>query len=154
MSTRFALLFLLVGCGGESTEAPAPAPAAADPAPEAPAPAEKPKGKLGVKFITPKDGSTVKSPVHVKFAVKGKTVEKAGEVVDGTGHHHVIVDGSFVEEGQAVPADATHIHYGGGQLEADIEIEPGEHTLTMQFADGGHISYGEAFSTTIKVTVE
>jgi hypothetical protein len=74
--------------------------------------------------------------------------------VKGTGHHHVIVDGSFVEKGKPVPADATHIHYGGGQLEADIPLEPGTHTLTMQFADGAHLSYGEAFSTTISVTVE
>ena len=130
MSTRFALLFLLVGCGGESTEAPAPAPAAADPAPEAPAPAEKPKGKLGIKFITPKDGSTVKSPVHVKFAVKGKTVEKAGEVVDGTGHHHVIVDGSFVEEGQAGPAttviETRFLPDGSGtRVETRVSVELG-----------------------------
>ena len=90
----------------------------------------------------------------MKFAIEGKTVEKAGEVVEGTGHHHVIVDGRFIEKGKPVPVDATHIHYGGGQLEADIPLEAGEHTLTMQFANGAHISYGEAFSTTITITVE
>ena len=66
----------------------------------------------------------------------------------------MIVDGSFIPKGKPVPADATHIHYGGGQLEADIELEPGKHTLTMQFADGAHISYGERYSTTITVIVE
>jgi hypothetical protein len=153
---RIVCLIGLVACGGQEAdvtpeEAPAQveeAPAEAAPAPEA----DEPKGS--VSFVEPADGATVTSPVHVKFQVKGKEVRKAGEVVKGTGHHHVIVDGSFVEKGKPVPADATHIHYGGGQLEADIPLEPGTHTLTMQFADGAHLSYGEAFSTTISVTVE
>jgi hypothetical protein len=153
MSARLLFVVLLFGCGGETAEvveAPAPeAPPAEAPAKEAPA-AKKAK----VAFAEPTDGATVKSPVHVKFKVKGKKVEKAGKLVVGTGHHHVIVDGSFIEKGKAVPADATHIHYGGGQLEADIELEPGKHTLTMQFADGNHMSFGEGFSTTITVTVE
>jgi len=155
-----ALVFLMA-CGGEGDEAPeVDAPAAEAPVAEAPAPeAESPKkksreGKGSVSFLEPKDGATVTSPVHVKFAVEGKKVMKAGKVVKGTGHHHVIIDGGPIEKGKPVPADATHIHYGGGQLEADIPLEPGKHTLTMQFADGAHISYGEAFATTITVTVE
>jgi len=157
LSARFLVIALLVACGGETADPPADAPAEAPaPAPEAApeAPAEKPGKKRGVDFVEPTDGATVKSPVHVKFDVKGKKVHKAGELVKGTGHHHIIVDGSFIEKGKPVPADATHIHYGGGQLEADIPLDPGEHTLTMQFADGAHISFGEPFSTTIKVTVE
>jgi hypothetical protein len=53
-----------------------------------------------------------------------------------------------------VGADATHIHFGKGQEETELELEPGEYTLTLQFADGFHRSYGEKMSTTIKITVE
>ena len=35
-----------------------------------------------------------------------------------------------------------------------MKLEPGTHTLTLQFADGNHNSYGEAMSETITVTVE
>lgn len=107
-----------------------------------------------VMFVEPKDGAKVKSPVKFVFGVEGVEVEKAGEVHAGKGHHHLIIDADGTEKGTAVPADETHIHYGGGQTETEVELKPGEHTLTMQFADGLHRSYGEPLRATIKVTVE
>jgi hypothetical protein len=53
----------------------------------------------------------------------------------------------------AVPADAQHIHYGLGQTEADLRLEPGPHTLRLQFADGAHRSYGSQVHTLIHVNV-
>ena len=70
-----------------------------------------------------------------------------------TGHHHIIIDGKPVAAGTAVPADETHIHYGKGQTEAKIKLSEGEHTLSMQLADGAHLSYGPKLSTSIKVKV-
>jgi hypothetical protein len=34
--------------------------------------------------------------------------------VEGSGHHHIVVDGkaSFVKPGEAIPFDATHLHFG------------------------------------------
>lgn len=107
-----------------------------------------------VMFVEPKDGAKVKSPVKFVFGVEGVEVEKAGEVHEGKGHHHLIIDAEGTKAGTAVPADETHIHYGGGQTETEVELKPGEHTLTMQFADGLHRSYGEPLRATIKVTVE
>jgi hypothetical protein len=34
-----------------------------------------------------------------------------------------------------------------------MELAPGEHTLTLQFADGAHMSYGPTLASTIKVKV-
>jgi hypothetical protein len=107
-----------------------------------------------VHFIEPKDGATVTSPVHVKFGVEGMKVAPAGTMTEGTGHHHLIIDGEAVPKGTVVPADDTHIHYGKGQTEADVKLPPGDHTLTMQFADGAHRSYGPEMSSTIKVHVK
>lgn len=107
-----------------------------------------------VHFVEPADGAKVKSPVKIVFGAEGVEVEKAGEVHEGKGHHHLIIDADGTEPGVAVPADATHIHYGAGQTETEVELQPGEHTLTMQFADGLHRSYGEPLRATIKVTVE
>ena len=53
-----------------------------------------------------------------------------------------------------VPADSTSIHYGKGQIETELTLSPGKHTLTMQFADGFHQSYGEEWSATIEVIVQ
>jgi hypothetical protein len=110
--------------------------------------------KAGPYFLSPADGATVSGKVQVKMGLHGMTVHKAGGLIDGTGHHHLIVDGAYIPETQGVPKDAQHIHFGKGQTEAEIELAPGEHTLTLQFADGHHKSYGKVFSRTIKITVK
>jgi hypothetical protein len=56
-------------------------------------------------------------------------------------------------EGQAIPADDMHLHFGKGQTETEVTLKPGEHKLTLQFADGAHRSYGPKMSKTIKITV-
>ena len=110
----------------------------------------------GVSFKSPMDGAVVAQKFKVRFAVKGKKVRPAGEdpADKKSGHHHLIVDGSFVPEGQVVPTDETHLHFGKGQTETELKLAPGKHTLTLQLADGAHLSYGEAFSKTISVTVK
>ena len=110
--------------------------------------------KAGPYFVSPKDGETVSGKVKVKMGMKGMQVHKAGELIDGTGHHHLIIDGAYVPETEAVPKDAQHIHFGKGQTETEITLTPGEHTLTLQFADGHHQSYGKVFSHTIRVMVK
>lgn len=112
--------------------------------------------KAKVFFIEPKEGSTVTSPVKIKMGVEGMTIRKAGEAVDDmtSGHHHVILDGNPIPAGQPIPMDEKHIHFGQGQTETEIKLAPGEHTLTLQFADGAHRSFGPALSQTIKFKVK
>lgn len=107
-----------------------------------------------VFFVNLTDGQKVKSPVKIQFGVEGMEVEPAGALNAGKGHHHIIIDGAALERGTVVPADSLNIHYGQGQTETELVLPKGEHTLTMQFADGYHQSYGEQLSTTIKVIVE
>ncbi len=102
------------------------------------------------------DGAKVKSPLKVKFGLEGMTILPAGKnPADKTsGHHHVIVDGKPTPIGAGVAADKTHIHFGKGQTETELTLATGKHTLTLQFADGAHRSYGKALSATITVEVE
>lgn len=107
-----------------------------------------------VFFISPKDGDTVKAgKLKVKFGVEGMKVAKAGVMEAGSGHHHLLIDVPPVPRGQAVASSASHLHFGDGASEAEITLAPGPHTLTLQFADGAHMSYGEDMSHTIKITV-
>ncbi len=108
----------------------------------------------GVSFVEPQDGATVTSPVHVKFAVDGMTVAPAGTMTPGTGHHHLLIDSGPLAKGTVVPANDKSIHYGKGQTETDVPLAPGDHTLTAQFADGAHRSYGPDWSKTITVHVK
>lgn len=142
------MLLALIGCGdSEQADGEAPAPEAeATPAPDA--------AEARVFFVEPADGATVSSPVKIKMGIEGMAVKPAGDIADNSGHHHIVINGSGIEEGSPVPANETHIHFGKGQTEAEVELPAGEHTLTLQFADGGHLSYGEKLTSTIKVTVQ
>ena len=107
-----------------------------------------------VFFVSPADGDTLTGIFTIEMGVEGMAIEPAGEIVEGKGHHHLIIDGTFTEEGEIIPADPTHIHYGKGQTSAEVELTPGNHTLTLQFANGIHASYGEKWSSTISVFVK
>lgn len=107
-----------------------------------------------IYFANLKNGQTVAQKFAVKFGVEGMKVQPAGEIVQGSGHHHLIIDGSAIPAGQAVPTDATHIHFGKGQTETEIELAPGKHKLTLQFANGAHLSYGPGVSDTVDIIVK
>ena len=109
-----------------------------------------------VFFVEPVEGAVIRGPVKMKFGIEGMSVRPAGEDPQDrtSGHHHVIVDAGATKAGMAVPADETHIHYGKGQTEAELTLQPGKHTLTLQLADGAHLSYGEKLSQTINIEVK
>jgi hypothetical protein len=108
-----------------------------------------------VFFANLKDGQSVTSPLTVEFGVEGMVVEPAGEIKKNSGHHHLLIDHDFSPAGTVVPpADSTQLHFGKGQLSTQINLAPGKHKLTMQFANGAHMSYGEKMSTSITVSVE
>ena len=107
-----------------------------------------------VFFVSPKDASEVTSPLKVQMGVEGMKVQPAGEIVEGTGHHHIIIDSEPVKKGAVVVGDAQHLHFGKGQTETELELKPGKHTLQLQFANGAHISYGEQLRSQITVTVK
>jgi len=111
-------------------------------------------GKNGVYFTTPLNNAVVGDNLHVAMEVTGMAVHKAGELKQDTGHFHIIVDEAFVPVGEVVKKDVAHMHFGKGQTETILNLTKGKHTLTLQFADGYHISYGKAWSKTIHVQVK
>jgi hypothetical protein len=108
----------------------------------------------GVIITEPPNGTVVTSPFKVKFQAREMKVLPAGDMTPNTGHHHLIINGSPVASGDVVPFDATHLHFGKGQTETELTLPPGRYTLTLQFANGAHQSYGETMSETIEVTVK
>lgn len=107
----------------------------------------------GVYFENLLDGDYIRSPAVIKMGVSGMDVEPAGTVTEGMGHHHIIVDGGYVGKDLPVANDATHFDYGKGQTSDTLALSRGRHTLTLQFANGVHSSYGADWSRTISVTV-
>ena len=108
-----------------------------------------------VMFTNLEDGQVVTSPLAVEFGVEGMEVVPAGAIEANKGHHHLLINHDFIPAGNVIPAgDSTLLHFGKGQLSTEVNLAPGEYKLTMQFANGAHMSYGEQMSSTISVTVE
>jgi len=126
---------------------------AAPPAP--PAEAEAPAAPSGRVFIvSPEDGAEVASPVTVSFGIEGFSVAPAGTYEAATGHHHLLVDAPLPDLDMPVPADANRIHFGKGQTETTLELEPGEHTLQLLLADGNHVPHEPPlYSPVVTITV-
>lgn len=107
-----------------------------------------------VAFLEPADGATVGRKFKVRMDVEGYEIGPLGDLTKGKGHHHIVVNGTWIKDGEVVPTDEKHIHFGKGQTETELELKPGKYSLTLQFADGAHRSYGKSLSQTISVTVQ
>lgn len=112
-------------------------------------------GSPSAYIISPSDGDTVTSPVTVKFGLKGMGVAPAGVERDNTGHHHLLIDLETLPDlDKPIPADDQHVHFGGGQTETTVELEPGEHTLQLLLGDHLHRPHDEpVVSEKITITV-
>jgi hypothetical protein len=146
---------LLAACGGKSDESmPAATEPMAEPAPMAQARTAAPEG-ASVFFVTPADGDTVTSPVHIEFGIDGMEVAPAGTDKPASGHHHLLVDTDLPDLDRPIPADANHIHFGDGSTSTDLTLAPGEHTLQLLLGDYRHIPHDPAvLSERITITVE
>jgi len=114
------------------------------------------KPGAAVYIVTPAHGQTVTSPVRVVFGLSGMGIAPAGIEKEGTGHHHLMVNGdaAALDMDAPLPADETHIHFGGGQTETVLDLPAGNHTLQLVLADHNHIPHAPpVMSAPITVTV-
>jgi hypothetical protein len=92
-----------------------------------------------VYIISPKNGETVTSPVRVQFGLTGMGIAPAGVEMEGTGHHHLVVDKDAPPLNTYLPIDDPQvIHFGKGQTETELKLAPGKHTLQLILADQDH----------------
>jgi len=105
-------------------------------------------------FISPHDGDSLTSPVVIRFGLKGMGVAPAGVEKAGTGHHHLIVDAELPPVGLPIPATDHYRHFGKGQTEVTLDLEPGQHTLQLLLGDHLHIPHDPPLaSERISITV-
>lgn len=117
-------------------------------APRTPAPAD-----ARAYIISPADGATVSSPVLVRFGLHGMGVAPAGVEREKTGHHHLLIDRGLPD--MNAPMDKEIMHFGGGQTETSIELEPGQHTLQLLLGDHAHRPHANpVISEKITITVK
>ncbi|GAB1262899.1 DUF4399 domain-containing protein [Aurantivibrio plasticivorans] len=120
--------------------------------------AETSKAPEGAKvyFVTPQNGDTVTSPVKIVFGLSGMGVAPAGVVKHNTGHHHLLIDlKELPDVSQSLPSTDQVKHFGGGQTETMLTLEPGTHTLQLLLGDHIHKPHDKpVLSEKITITVK
>jgi hypothetical protein len=108
-----------------------------------------------VYFVNLKDGDTVTSPFRVVFGVYGMGIAPALTAKENTGHHHLLIDTELTDEEKqyAIPNDAQHLHFGGGQTETVLQLPAGQHTLQLVFGDLNHELHKPAPIMSQKITI-
>jgi len=105
-------------------------------------------------IVSPENNATVSSPVTVIFGLTGMGVAPAGVERAGTGHHHLLVNATALPPLDQ-PLGSEVIHFGGGQTQTTIELEPGEHTLQLILGDHLHRPHNPPIvSEKITITVK
>ena len=128
-------LLLAALCASGAALADEPSKAATPPRAKAPPGAR-------VFIVAPAAGATVGQDFKVEFGARNISVAPATNNAPGTGHHHLLIDAKELPPPDApIPIDANHKHYGKGQTEDTIHLEPGDHTLQLDFADAMHMQF-------------
>ena len=104
-----------------------------------------------VYIISPQDGDTVPATFTIRFGLSGMGVAPAGVDVKNTGHHHLLIDQQELPP-MDQPMGGDIIHFGGGQTETTVTLEPGQHTLQLILGDRFHIPHDPALISK-KITV-
>lgn len=107
-------------------------------------------------IISPSNGEVVSSPFKVQFGLSGMGVAPAGIDYPDTGHHHLLVNRAAPSMDEPLPSgEADLLHFGGGQSEAILTLEPGQYTLQMILGDQDHVPHDPpVMSETVTITVE
>jgi hypothetical protein len=108
-----------------------------------------------VYIISPANGAVVESPVTVRFGLNAMGVAPAGVDVAGTGHHHLLIDlVELPDMDQPLPANEKVKHFGKGQTEVTLELEPGVHSLQLLMGNHLHVPHqAPVLSEKISITV-
>ena len=118
----------------------------------------KSKSAPGAKvyIISPAHGETVGKTFTVKFGLQGMGIAPAGIKFDNTGHHPLLVDVDEMPDlNKPLPATEHVLHYGKGQTETTLTLEPGSHTLQLVLGDYLHLPHDKpVISRKIRVTVK
>ncbi|MEC8010771.1 MAG: DUF4399 domain-containing protein [Pseudomonadota bacterium] len=107
-----------------------------------------------VYFIEPQDGAVIEGPVKVVFGLENMGVAPAGVDRDNTGHHHLLIDVKEMPDmSQPLPASEHVKHFGGGQTETTLDLEPGTHTLQLLVGNYVHVPHQQPVISK-KITIE
>ena len=106
-------------------------------------------------FANLEDGAKIETPFRVAFGLAGGwgLAPITSPVAGKSGHHHLLVNRDLpLDFKKALPFNDQYIHFGKGQMETVLTLEPGTYTLRLLLADDKHLPHF-VYSKPIKITV-
>lgn len=106
-------------------------------------------------FTNLKDGANIETPFRVTFGLSGGWgLAPISKPISGkSGHHHLLVNRELpLDFKKALPFNDQYIHFGKGQMETVLNLEPGTYTLRLLLADDKHLPHF-VYSKPLSVTV-
>jgi hypothetical protein len=89
-----------------------------------------------VGFANLSDGDVVLPLFKVRFVISGMGIAPAGVQIDGTGHHHLLIDTPELPDfTQPLPFTANIMHFEKSESEVELKLPEGQHTLQLLLAD-------------------
>ncbi|MDH3270326.1 MAG: DUF4399 domain-containing protein [Gemmatimonadota bacterium] len=139
-TTALLLSLTLVACGGDSDT---------DATPET----EETTGT--VTIVTPMEGALINGSTVTVQLSSSVPIVPAGELTEGTGHHHLYLDADLTPADQPVPTvPGSIVHMGDASATYVFEgVAPGEHRIIAVVADGVHVPLQPWVVDTVRFTV-
>lgn len=135
--------------------APLPAASAAVAGSLHPWQAVPPQSTAEAYFTNLQDGAKIETPYLATFGLTGGwgLAPIAKPVTGKGGHHHLLVNRDLpLDFKKALPFNDQYIHFGKGQMESVLTLEPGEYQLRLLLADDKHLPHF-VYSKPVKITV-
>lgn len=134
------------------TREPAAQVAAAPPHPwQVPAP----RYSSDAYFTNLKDGAVIETPFRATFGLAGGwgLAPIASPLGGKSGHHHLLLNKNLpLDFEKPLPFNDQYLHFGKGQMETVLNLEPGTYDLRLLLANHKHVLHF-VYSSPIKVTV-
>lgn len=158
-------LALLISAGSALAQAPHqhPTPPAGAAAPASTAPARSlhpwqaapPRLSAEAYFTNLPEGARIETPYVLKFGLSGgwglAPIAQPGQ--GKSGHHHLLINRELpLNFHEALPFNEQYVHFGKGQMQTVLTLEPGEYSLRMLLADQKHLPHF-VFSKPTRITV-
>ncbi len=106
-------------------------------------------------FTNLKEDAKIETPFRVTFGLSGGWgLAPISKPIDGkSGHHHLLVNRDLpLDFKTALPFNEQYIHFGKGQMETVLTLEPGTYNLRLLLADDKHLPHF-VYSKPLKITV-
>ena len=96
-----------------------------------------------VTITFPEEGAVVTGPTLTVQLSTSVPLAPAGEMTEGTGHHHLYLDADLTDAGVPVPTvpnSIVHMGDASSSFTFDLaDVSPGPHRLIAVVADGVHV---------------